>query len=495
MRTYTVLVLFLSSLEIAGTAILGEFGLSVLETCFLVNGSSGYWIAIVPLAINAPLIFAGILTVVRSKGYDKNKALKKTIRSCLSMVFTWGFPTITAAITTFSGSSIEILDYFSFLIGCSSGITLALCRLWSYEVLKRFCSNLSQSLKTGNQSTEEINDVLIQETSVNYFFNDITQLSTKDMIIILSLALIKSQECKENYCFSYKKHKFHFKLETYSILSPYVDISKQKLRENGIWEYEREFFRRIRQSCGISDEDLIHSLCCRKNFELLESFELGGKSGAFLFNTYDEKFFIKTVNRTERYLLLDILPAYCKHLTKHSGSKIVRILGLFKLTSTKESFIIMENIIRRSDKLKIYDLKGSTDNRYVDELLHPKAVLKDQNFINSEIKLEFTQKIHDEFLEDLTKDCKFLRKFNIIDYSMLLGIYQDHTKIQFRYIIQGKLQYAIGIIDFLQEYSLPKKLELLFKKIKGKSNTSVCSPGRYSSRFLSFISSICTSVL
>jgi hypothetical protein len=486
MRIYTILSLSFTIIEISITAGLGEFGLSVLNTCFLKNGTPGYWVAIFPIFGNIPAILSCLWMVFRSPGYKQNKALQKTLRSCLSMVVTWGFPTMTAAVSTLSGPDLIILDYFSFLLGCLSGLTLAICRLGSVEMAKRLILSLKKTEKH-EMNRSGLGDVLIQETSVNDFFNHYTEGSAKDMILVLSLSLVQSQACSENFCFSYKKKKFWFNEKNFSALEGLVDLSKFSVKPNGIWEYEREFFEKIREKCRINSNDLIRSLCSPENFEILDKIDLGGRSGAFLFSTFDKKFFIKTVTRTERFFLLDLLPGYCKHILKHPESRLVRILGLFKIFNTKESLIIMENIFQ-SRCSTIYDLKGSTDNRLVDNP-NPGAILKDQNFLNSGQNLRFSSSDHETFTQGLKNDCRFLNKFNIIDYSLIVGINPEVNSFS-RYEISKDPTYLIGLIDFLQEYTLFKKLELAYKKLKGKTNTSVCSPSHYSSRFLLFIEKI-----
>ena len=72
-------------------------------------------------------------------------------------------------------------------------------------------------------------------------------------------------------------------------------------------------------------------------------------------------------------------------------------------------------------------------------------------------------------------------------------MYNPFIQAETRYSVNGTDEslYSFGIIDFLQYFSLEKKLELIYKRIKGKKNISVCSPSVYSSRFSSFIEVEC----
>lgn len=488
-KIYSLLTILITSIEISLTSIFGTYGLSILQTCFLIDGSKGYWVAIATIFINAPIIIVFLLIIIRTKGYAKNKALQKTVWACYSMLFTWGIPTMTAAVHTIFGVKVLAIEYVSFVAGCTSGIILAATRLGSKEMIKRLWKVRKSEKVSKNAPIKGINDILIEESSVSFFFKDYTDNTIKDLLLLLSLALVVLKECEENYCFGYKKKKFYTTQEKYLKLTEYFDLSSFKLQNNGIWEYEREIFVSIRESCNISSQDLISSICSMSNFQKLDNYNTGGRSGAFIFNTFDEKLIIKTITRSEKFFLLDILPAYSKRVVKHKDSKLVRILGLFKILNSKQSFVVMENIIRIKESEAIFDLKGSTDNRYVESVAGSNTVLKDNNLIEMGVKVLVDHNQKNEFLNILDGDIKFFKKFNIIDYSLLIAFYKNKEKIESRYYLEGLdgNGYSLGIIDFLQEYTISKKFEVLFKRMKGQMNTSACSPGKYSRRFVEFL--------
>lgn len=92
--------------------------------------------------------------------------------------------------------------------------------------------------------------------------------------------------------------------------------------------------------------------------------------------------------------------------------------------------ILMGNTLRfqnRADIHRIYDLKGSTFNRFVktDSTTKPTTTLKDVNFLNSsrehqEINLSVNQV---RLLnQQIKRDTEMLANNGIMDYSMLLGI-------------------------------------------------------------------------
>lgn len=76
-----------------------------------------------------------------------------------------------------------------------------------------------------------------------------------------------------------------------------------------------------------------------------------------------------------------------------------------------------------------YDLKGSTFGRQTpDDVIakNPHAVLKDQNWVNNDMKLEFGPMKRSRLLDQLEADVAFLQKLNIMDYSLLVGIHDMH---------------------------------------------------------------------
>ena len=57
--------------------------------------------------------------------------------------------------------------------------------------------------------------------------------------------------------------------------------------------------------------------------------ESAGASGSFFFFSKDNRFLIKTVNKKESALMLDMLEDYVKHIKK--GSLLARIYGIFTI--------------------------------------------------------------------------------------------------------------------------------------------------------------------
>ena len=198
----------------------------------------------------------------------------------------------------------------------------------------------------------------------------------------------------------------------------------------------------------------------------------------------------------------------------------------------------------------VYDLKGSTKNRLTDEIAFAQgtyidfalfsitityahfaiitgAVGKDLNFEND--RLWIGNKRIRELLEILDVDVHWLRANNIMDYSLLLGVFlgrPDPTwrgsvstafnrnrdsamrkchadeapdESAFRYGIQctadRNIAYTMGVIDILQEYDWKKMAETAIKAKHGKnyamSKVSAIPPREYGIRFLRYVLGKC----
>lgn len=160
--------------------------------------------------------------------------------------------------------------------------------------------------------------------------------------------------------------------------------------------------------------------------------ELGspGKSGSFFYFSRDYRFIIKTIHHSEHKYLLSILKDYHAHVRDNPHTLISRFYGLHRVKlphGRKIHFVIMNNLFPpHRDIHETYDLKGSTVGReYPEEKAreNPKAVLKDLNWINRGRTLELGPEKRALFAEQLRRDTEFLKRMNVMDYSLLIGIH------------------------------------------------------------------------
>ena len=230
-----------------------------------------------------------------------------------------------------------------------------------------------------------------------------------------------------------------------------------------------------------------------------QSFAKGeGKSGSHFVLSQDKRFCMKTISATEKNVLLKMMPAYYAYIVRHLKSTyLCRILGLFKAFSRSDNkevwFILMPNVAEPIDGRRIsatYDLKGSLHGRRV-RSGEKRSTLKDINFIEGNCCVHLPVMRSQIVVKQLAKDATFLRQCGIMDYSLLLVLYEDksrsmcqlfpgivsrlcasclrcHQRTRYRRfgheIGVGTTEYAMGIIDILQSYNTAKFVE---NSIKG----------------------------
>ncbi|KAF8342560.1 uncharacterized protein EI90DRAFT_3029417 [Cantharellus anzutake] len=160
--------------------------------------------------------------------------------------------------------------------------------------------------------------------------------------------------------------------------------------------------------------------------------ELGspGKSGSFFYFSRDYRFIIKTIHHNEHKFLRKILPLYYEHVRTNPHTLLSRFYGLHRVKlphGRKIHFVIMNNLFPpHRDIHETYDLKGSTVGReYPEEkaLNNSRAVLKDLNWINRGRQLELGPEKCALLTEQLRRDSEFLKRLNVMDYSLLVGIH------------------------------------------------------------------------
>ena len=140
----------------------------------------------------------------------------------------------------------------------------------------------------------------------------------------------------------------------------------------------------------------------------------------------------------ELKIFLEALPDYFEHLKSNPNSLIARIYGVFKVKMediVPVNLLLMANTIRCDSSSYIqhvFDLKGSVINREVTKIkgLKNTSTLKDLNLqkIKKQYQcknvdmIKFHQKDIDLIKEQLKKDVELLKKFKLMDYSLLFAI-------------------------------------------------------------------------
>jgi len=155
---------------------------------------------------------------------------------------------------------------------------------------------------------------------------------------------------------------------------------------------------------------------------------------------------IKTVRQDEKDFLLKLLPGYYKHLLKHAlrpsdvsenghpsfypngnASLLTRFYGLhctkLRHLRRKVHFVVMSSIYgaNTSSRMIQFDLKGSQYNRSAKK---EDKVLKDNDCLAMGVKLRVSKDKADALLDSARHDAAFLARHGVMDYSLLVGIFQ-----------------------------------------------------------------------
>ncbi|XP_048749610.1 phosphatidylinositol 4-phosphate 5-kinase type-1 alpha-like isoform X5 [Ostrea edulis] len=184
-------------------------------------------------------------------------------------------------------------------------------------------------------------------------------------------------------------------------------------------------FRYFRELFSIQTDDFLVSLCDQSMKELSNP----GASGSIFYLSQDDEFIIKTVQHKEADFLQKLLPGYYMNLNQNPRTLLPKFYGFYcyQCGGKNIRFVIMNNLLPSSVKLhEKYDLKGSTYKRKASKTERAKSspTLKDLDFINNHpegIMLEKDK--YDALIKTIQRDCRVLESFKIMDFSMLLGVY------------------------------------------------------------------------
>ena len=294
-------------------------------------------------------------------------------------------------------------------------------------------------------------------------------------------------------------------------------------------DYAPVIFGYLRRNVfGVSDESYKYSILPMSDVSkvaltLIAKFS-EGRSGAFFFFTKDMKFLIKTLTKSEAQLLLNTLKQYTLYMTNNRETYLSRYFGLhsIKLYSQSIYFVVNKNVFpalyRSPDET--YDIKGSYVDRNTHYHVSDRKLMKDGD-LHSKLILNKQQSA--SIYQQLDQDTQFLCSVNIMDYSLLLGVY--YTKVHRRryksvihinsqqqlldiqdknddnnnnlinlndysiydsVYVEGPGRYCIGIIDMLQKWDLNKRAERFIKGLRGKdiNGVSCVPPQQYQTRFM-----------
>eukprot|EP01084_Bolivina_argentea_P303454 523907_1 len=270
-------------------------------------------------------------------------------------------------------------------------------------------------------------------------------------------------------------------------------------------EYFPTKFANIRAWNGITNNLYLETFTSN----LLE-FVTNSKSGMYFFYTFDGKFLIKSLKKSEFVFFQNIFNDYYRYLKENRNTLINKFFGCYSIKYKGKIiyFMVMECIFYGNLNIdSIYDLKGSTKNRIAtasDKRKSKVPVLKDLDWKKNNKRIDIGTIPSRLYKKQLKKDIDFLAGLNIMDFSLLIGSccrnknenvkyklndYNFKNGINSPYLFtnchRGLISfdknciYFSGIIDILQKFTKKKKAENIVKRIKSKQNQISCVPPQF----------------
>lgn len=479
-------------------AVVKNFGSTSYGTCFVAKKTYGHFVEIFPVVINFPLLVAFSIFSIKevTKTYESFVVSIAVSNMVLSLTLT--ISNIFSFIIIFDEDSVSSSDlHIGAMIGACSGLTLSCSRLCSKSLYKKIRKLVRKKGKNLNISLQEyMQEGLFQEESsadifrstiwnLNEFFENLTKKTIAEILITLYLRYANEAEVMhiKKLMISYSKEKYDSLLEYFPYINHcicYVVYNQSCL----IIEYNPDIFAEIRNNTGFDSTSLAQTLIQLENFTNIkaEGTNKGGKSGSFFFTTSDGVIIMKTIRREERKNFVNNMLKYYGYHVLHHDSRLVRVLGVFKVFPSNLDFVIMENIIPKIENVVVYDIKGYVSENRTGE----KLVKKDTDFIGNSFNINTQTK--NELIKVLEADMIFLRDLNIMDYSVLIVDCQNIRKMNSRYLVNehtGLL--LIGIIDIFQEYNFRKNCEHKVRRFFTRKEISCIDPEAYYRRLFEFL--------
>ncbi|CAH0481030.1 unnamed protein product [Peronospora belbahrii] len=231
------------------------------------------------------------------------------------------------------------------------------------------------------------------------------------------------------------------------------------LTEMQFYDFQPRVFASIRQLYGVNDAEYIFAFRSTINERISE-----GRSGAFVFNTCDRKYLVKSTTSKEKDVLLRLLPTYLHYLKWNPGTLLPRFFGFhaMKMYGQIFYFIVMGNFLSTTEVIhRRYDIKGSWVDRNAPACVlgekyrcskcnrfftfggapgepcfmpgeehYPDITLRD-NDLKKRLKLEPGAAA--KLVLQLTRDSNYLASAGIMDYSLLIGTHYSYFTITTEY--------------------------------------------------------------
>lgn len=205
--------------------------------------------------------------------------------------------------------------------------------------------------------------------------------------------------------------------------------------------YSSHAFRYFRNNFGIKDTDYSASIGkeWKETGQKLIPLSNPGASGSLFWKTQDDHLIIKTVQKNEYKFLKHLLPGYYLNITQNPRTLLPKFLGMYRIQAGDKNIrvLVMNNLLPSSVPLGLkFDLKGSSHGRNASEKERSKKspIYKCNDFrkMFSKNGIYLEDDLLSTLLQTIKNDCLVLESFKIMDYSLLLAIYNidEHKRSQ-----------------------------------------------------------------
>ncbi|KPI85935.1 phosphatidylinositol-4-phosphate-5-kinase-likep ro tein [Leptomonas seymouri] len=184
-------------------------------------------------------------------------------------------------------------------------------------------------------------------------------------------------------------------------------------------DYSPMCYRHIREFFAVDPKEYCDVLCNSR----WHSIPTPGKSAAQLFFC-GRDWVIKTMTDMESEFLREILHRYYYHVRDNPYTLLPHFVGhhRVRIGAKAFNFIIMQNVFATTNTIhEKFDLKGSTIGRFASDAEKRRATCTQKDLdINSPLHVGGERRAL--LIDQIRKDCEFLKRSSIMDYSFLVGI-------------------------------------------------------------------------
>ncbi|KAG5643167.1 hypothetical protein DXG03_001497 [Asterophora parasitica] len=174
--------------------------------------------------------------------------------------------------------------------------------------------------------------------------------------------------------------------------------------------------------------------------------------------------------------------------TANKATVLAKMMGFYTIeirnletgaVQSKADLLVMENLFYDLKVAKTFDLKGIQGRKVKPSSgskVHNPKTLFDGEWIEGQQKALVLVRPHSKQVlrAAIRSDAEFLAKSNIMDYSLLVGVDEEHKQI------------ACGLVDTIGSYTFAKTLEYKAKHgLNSGKDITVIPPTEYQERFVS----------